>query len=73
MVVHMTAAPRGCGRDLYIFMRPEVTQGKTLMSRSDGSGRSRAIMNRDMLIVESEKRRRQKTLSDRLSTPSPRQ
>eukprot|EP00960_Hanusia_phi_P040225 754318-Hanusia_phi.AAC.3 len=28
MVVHMTAAPRGCGRDLYIFMRPEVVQGK---------------------------------------------
>ena len=28
MVVHMTAAPYGCGRDLYIFMRPEMVKGK---------------------------------------------
>ena len=28
MVVHMTAGPHGCGRDMYIFMRPEMVNGK---------------------------------------------
>ena len=28
MAVHMSAAPYGCGRDLYIFMRPEMVNGK---------------------------------------------
>ena len=28
MVVHMTAAPGGCGLDMYILMRPEMVHGK---------------------------------------------
>lgn len=56
-------------------MRPEMVQGKRGLEHSpdERSGCDKKWMNRDMLIIESQRRKRQIKEGDRLSTPSPRQ
>ena len=75
MVVHLTAAPFGCGRDLYIHMRPELVKGKSGVQYSwdQRKGHSKNTLNRDLLLVQQQRRKHQTDVIKRLSTPSQRQ
>jgi hypothetical protein len=75
MVVHLTAAPFGCGRDLYIHMRPELVKGKSGVQYSwdQRKGHSNNTLNRDLLLVQQQRRKHQTDVIKRLSTPSQRQ